>query len=72
MIGTIDLLLLASSDQLLFMLVIYFSFLQTPNKEANRTEPAPSVRVVWLELLPKCLQGPLYNISRLIVVDERK
>ncbi len=61
-ISTVDLLLLTSSDRLLTILNLYFSiFYRTTflNKEVNRTEPSPSVRVSWMVLrhwvsLPFC------------------
>ncbi len=43
----IDLLILASLDQLLVILQTYLLFNKTsyPNEEVNGTEPSPSVRV---------------------------
>jgi hypothetical protein len=49
-LSTVDLLVLTSSEKLLFILNLYFFlFYETSylNKEVNRTEPCPSVRVPW-------------------------
>jgi hypothetical protein len=49
--STVDLLVLTSSEQLLFVLKLHFSFFAKqpmPNEEVNCTEPFLSVRVPWL------------------------
>ncbi len=45
----VDLLVLNSLDQLLFMLKLYFLFHKTTYliEEVNRAEPFPSARVPW-------------------------
>jgi hypothetical protein len=50
--NTIDLLVLVSLDQLLFILKGFFPLNKTSylNQEVNRTKPSPSVRVPWPKL----------------------
>ncbi len=62
-ISTDDLLVLTSSDQLLFILKLYFSFYKTNylNEEVNRIERSPSVRgscnCVFLGMAVLCFYG---------------
>ncbi len=51
----VDLLVLNSLDQLLFMLKLYFFYKTTLlDEEVNSTEPSPSVRVplYWVNQVP--------------------
>jgi hypothetical protein len=51
-ISTVDLLLLISCGQLLFIVKLYFSLFKTKylNEEVNCTQPSPSVRVPCTKL----------------------
>jgi len=69
--STIDLQVLSFSDQLLLVQDTYI-FLILQNKEVNRTEPSPSVRVPWIDQQPnlvlfrvKCASGSV-SIDKMI------
>jgi len=46
----VDLLVLTSFDQLLFILKILFTFLQNLNEEVNCTKPSPLVSIPWINV----------------------
>ncbi len=64
-ISTIDLLVLTSSDQLLFILKLYFLSYKTSylNKEVNCIVPSLSVRVPWLLCLPSLMLNVLLLLT---------
>jgi hypothetical protein len=55
-LSTVNLLVLTSLDQLVFILKIFFYNTSYLNEEVTCTEPSASVSVPWIILQTKCLK----------------
>jgi hypothetical protein len=68
----VDLLVLTSSDRLLFLLKLYYYFFYKTTyliKEVNCTKPSPSVSIAWLlsgSYICQCKFGHSFALAALV------